>query len=308
MVRFAPHEPHENVGLTVTVEISCKNRSVRTHIPIATSMEPSISMSNPSMLKPITEAASAFQPYRVTGSSAAAICALVGEDVLLTGDSSHRPSVSRYNNDVKTEDADYTHIEQAYDEGSDDYSGHFKQPHEFIEPERQEFIKRLPAGSKILDCGCGPGMDTERFSRLGYEVSAIDLSDRLVRLTQKRAPAATVQKMDMRHLEFPDGSFDGLWSSFSLLHIRASEIERTLSGFKSVLRPGGLFFAGLHRGPKTDWVKTTISGMERDTYVQEWLQSEIESVVRAAGFKMIGSRPFVREGGRYPLLSILAHV
>jgi ubiquinone/menaquinone biosynthesis C-methylase UbiE len=149
-------------------------------------------------------------------------------------------------------------------------------------------------------------MDTERFARLGYEVSAIDLSDRFVRLTQRRAPNAKVQKMDMRHLEFPEGSFDGLWSSFSLLHIRASEIEETLSGFKSVLRLGGLFFAALHRGSKTDWLKTTISGMERDTYVQEWLQSEIESVVRAAGFKMIVSRPFVRIGGRYPLLSILA--
>jgi ubiquinone/menaquinone biosynthesis C-methylase UbiE len=224
------------------------------------------------------------------------------------GDSFHPDSVSGYNYDVKTEDADYTHIEQTYDQGSEEYSGHFKQPHEFIEPERQQFIERLPVGSKILDCGCGPGMDTERFARLGYEVTAIDLSDRFVSLTQRRAPNAKVQKMDMRQLEFPEGSFDGLWNSFSLLHIRASEIEKTLSGFKSVLRPEGLFFAALHRGPKTAWVKTTISGMERDTYVQEWLQNEIEGVVRASGFKIIDSRPFVREGGRYPLLSILAHV
>jgi ubiquinone/menaquinone biosynthesis C-methylase UbiE len=149
--------------------------------------------------------------------------------------------VSRYNISVKAEDADYTHIEQTYDEGSDAYSGHFTQPHEFIEPERQQFIERLPVGSKILDCGCGPGMDTERFARLGYEVTAIDLSDRFVSLTQRRAPNAKVQKMDMRQLEFPGGSFDGLWSSFSLLHIRASEIEKTLSGFKSVLRPEGPF-------------------------------------------------------------------
>jgi ubiquinone/menaquinone biosynthesis C-methylase UbiE len=166
----------------------------------------------------------------------------------------------------------------------------------------------LPVGSKILDCGCGPGMDTERFARLGYEVSAIDVSDRFVTLTQRRVPNANVQKMDMRHLEFSEESFDGVWSSFSLLHIRASEIGRTLSGFKSVLRPGGLFFAALHRGPTTAWVRTTISGMERDTYVQEWLQNEIEAIVRVSGFVIINSRPFVREGGRYPLLSILAHV
>ena len=208
---------------------------------------------------------------------------------------------------MTTSDADYRHVENTYDKGADDYSSHFKQPHEFIEPERQEFIARLPAGSKILDCGCGPGMDTERFVRLGYEVSAVDLSEHFIGLTRKRVPSANVQKMDMRRLDFPQFSFDGLWSAFSLLHIRASDIEQVLSGFRSVLRPEGLLFVALHRGTRTDWKKTTISGMERDTYVQEWVQSEIEAIVRATGFEMITSRSFLRRGGRYPLLSMLAH-
>ena len=207
---------------------------------------------------------------------------------------------------MKTEDPDYTHIERTYDEGSSDYSAHFKRPHDFIEPERSEFTNRLPVGSRILDCGCGPGMDTERFCQLGYRVTAVDLSERFVLLTRSRAPAASVLRMDMRFLEFPPGSFDGLWASFSLLHIRANEVDQTLAGFKRVLRAGGLLFTAVHRGQKTQWVKTTISGMERDTYVQEWGQTEIEDVVRSAGFTILLSRPFLRTGGRYPLLSILA--
>ena len=207
---------------------------------------------------------------------------------------------------MKSEDSDYTHIEETYDRGSRDYGDHFKTPHQFIEPERQQFIQRLSAGSRILDCGCGPGMDAEKFSQLGYNVTAIDLSERFVSLTKERVQTATVKKMDMRHLEFPQASFDGLWASFSLLHIRASDIEQTLSGFRIVLRPHGLLFAAVHRGPKTEWVKTTISGMERDTYVQEWVQTEIEDVFRSSGFTILVSRPFVRSGGRYPLLSILA--
>ena len=207
---------------------------------------------------------------------------------------------------MKSEDSDYNHIEETYDCGSKEYGDHFKTPHEFIESERQQFIQRLPAGSKILDCGCGPGMDTERFSRLGYNVTAIDLSERFVKLTKERVQTATVKKMDMRYLEFPEASFDGLWASFSLLHIRASDMEQTLSGFRAVLRPHGLLFIAVHRGLKTHWVKRTISGMERDTYVQEWVQAEIEDVVNSSGFNVLSSRPFLRTGGRYPLLSILA--
>ena len=208
---------------------------------------------------------------------------------------------------MKTNDPDYGHIEQTYDEGSEDYDGYFKTPHQFIEQERQQFIDLLPVGSQILDCGCGPGIDSERFAQSGYEVTAIDLSERFIEFTKKRVPKADVKKMDMRYLEFPEASFDGLWSSFSLLHIRASDIEKTLSGFKSVLKDGGLFFAALHRGPNTQWVKTLISGMERDTFVQEWIQADIEAVVRASGFEIVVSRAFERKGGLYPLLSILAH-
>jgi len=116
---------------------------------------------------------------------------------------------------VSSDDPDYTHIEETYNEGSGDYSDYFKQPHAFIEPERQEFVHRLPAGSKVLDCGCGPGMDTERFFQLGYNVTAIDLSDRFIDLTRRRIPGASVQKMDMRTLTFPESSFDGIWASFS---------------------------------------------------------------------------------------------
>jgi len=204
-------------------------------------------------------------------------------------------------------DPDYAHIEQTYNEGSADYSDHFRQAHKFVESERQVFIQHLSPGSNILDCGCGPGFDTENFHRLGYRVTAIDLSGEFVAFTKRRVPQAQVLKMDMRHLDFPNGTFDGIWASFSLLHIRAADIELTLDGFKQVLRPHGIVAAALHRGPATAWVKTIISGMERDTYVQEWLQSDIEAVFHAAGFQVMASRPFLREGGRYPLLGILAH-
>jgi SAM-dependent methyltransferase len=118
--------------------------------------------------------------------------------------------------DVKTEDADYRDIEESYDEGSKDYSGQFQQPHEFIELDRQEFIRQLLSGSRVLDCGCGPGMDTERFSQLGYEVTSVDLSERFVQLTRARVPAATVEKMDMRFLNFPPkvSTASGLPSAF----------------------------------------------------------------------------------------------
>ncbi|MDQ5838187.1 MAG: methyltransferase domain-containing protein [Acidobacteriota bacterium] len=44
----------------------------------------------------------------------------------------------------------------------------------------------LPAGSRILDVGCGSGWLSEYFARLGYEVRGIDISPDLVEMSRER--------------------------------------------------------------------------------------------------------------------------
>ncbi|HEV7744791.1 MAG TPA: methyltransferase domain-containing protein [Pyrinomonadaceae bacterium] len=44
----------------------------------------------------------------------------------------------------------------------------------------------LPAGSRILDVGCGSGWLSEYFARLGYDVTGIDISDELIAMARER--------------------------------------------------------------------------------------------------------------------------
>jgi SAM-dependent methyltransferase len=44
----------------------------------------------------------------------------------------------------------------------------------------------LPAGSRVLDVGCGSGWLSEYFARLGYEVRGIDISPDLVEMSRER--------------------------------------------------------------------------------------------------------------------------
>ncbi|HLM55997.1 MAG TPA: methyltransferase domain-containing protein [Pyrinomonadaceae bacterium] len=44
----------------------------------------------------------------------------------------------------------------------------------------------LPAGSRILDVGCGSGWLSEYFARLGYEVTGLDISPALVEMARER--------------------------------------------------------------------------------------------------------------------------
>ncbi|MEV0535736.1 methyltransferase domain-containing protein [Kitasatospora sp. NPDC050463] len=102
----------------------------------------------------------------------------------------------------------------------------------------------LPAGSRVLDAGCGAGVVArEMASRFGLRVTGIDVLDFHVREARRLSARAALEERtsfswgDYHDLEFPDGSFDGVYSMETLVH--AYDPERALAEFHRVLRPGG---------------------------------------------------------------------
>lgn len=197
-------------------------------------------------------------------------------------------------------------IAKTYAKGAKEYADYFFDPHIFLEPERTEFLSKLPQNGTILDCGCGPGQDTEYFSNLDYQVTAVDLTDEFIQIAKQRAPKARFIQADMKQMQFDDATFDGIWLSFSLLHIHKDDIPQLLKNFYRFLKPNGLLMVALHTNEETNWVQVPIAGMEKDCHVQEWNKQEFEKALVDAGFSIFHSRSFTRINGRYPLLGIVA--
>jgi SAM-dependent methyltransferase len=85
--------------------------------------------------------------------------------------------------------------------------------------------RHVPAGSRILDLGCGPGCDDEQLARSGYRVTAIDWSPGMVDQTRRRAQAAgvadrvEVQRLGIQELErLAPATFDAALSNFGPLN------------------------------------------------------------------------------------------
>ncbi|MFI6107066.1 class I SAM-dependent methyltransferase [Streptomyces sp. NPDC051310] len=104
----------------------------------------------------------------------------------------------------------------------------------------------LPAGSRVLDAGCGVG-DVARTvaAEGGLRVTGLDgiASDvaiarrRTARATGHAARATRFVVGDYHALPFADGSFDGLYTMESFVH--AADPRQALSEFFRVVRPGG---------------------------------------------------------------------
>lgn len=206
------------------------------------------------------------------------------------------------------------HISDSYNTGAKKYYENWCRLHDFTEADRCKFCELLPPGSQVLDIGCGPGNDTTYFVENGFDVVGIDLSKEMIGIASGRETRAVFYEMDMRRLTFGNNSFDGIWVSFSFLHVKKSDAHKTLQQFKRVLRNGGYICLLIHTNVTTAYKKTQISGLFEDdgkpisTYVQEWKQEDVLELLEKTGFEPCIVRPFTRKGGSYPLLSIIAKV
>lgn len=104
---------------------------------------------------------------------------------------------------------------------------------------------RYPAGSRVLEVGCGVGAQTLHLidGSPGAELTAVDVSaESLARARAGVAaarPGAQVSwvRADLHDLPFADDEFDHLFVCFVLEHL--ADPVAALAGLRRVLRPGG---------------------------------------------------------------------
>lgn len=113
--------------------------------------------------------------------------------------------------------------------------------HEFHERCRGEFLKRLP-GNRVLDIGCGLGLDSTAFASMGLRVVAADIATEFLSIIRTRQPAVPAVAADMTMPCFRAGAFDGIYAVASFLHVPPHLARETLAAFARMLAPGGILF------------------------------------------------------------------
>ncbi|MBI5550383.1 MAG: methyltransferase domain-containing protein [Desulfobacterales bacterium] len=150
-----------------------------------------------------------------------------------------------------------------------------------------------PAGSRVLEAGCGVGAQTVTLAANspGAHITSIDISESSLALARKAVEAAgftnvVFQQGDIFHLPFAPASFDHIFVCFVLEHL--AQPVQALRGLKRLLKAGGTM--------------TVIEGDHGSAYfhpdsaaARQAIQCQVELQKRAGGNANIG-----RE--LYPLL------
>ncbi|MEM7795029.1 MAG: class I SAM-dependent methyltransferase, partial [Cyanobacteria bacterium P01_C01_bin.118] len=106
-----------------------------------------------------------------------------------------------------------------------------------------EMMSDISESPRILDIGCGPGMQTvELLNITSGTVVAIDLLPEMIAQVKARAESARVSdrleviEQDMTKMAFPESSFDVVWSEGAIYLLG---FEAGLKKIKDFVKPGG---------------------------------------------------------------------
>ncbi len=106
-------------------------------------------------------------------------------------------------------------------------------------PERVDF--GAFQGTKLLEIGCGVGIDLVRFAAGGARVTGIDLAERSIELARQNLGQqdleAELSVMDGEAMEYPDNRFDVVYAHGVLQY--TADPPRMVSEILRVLKPGG---------------------------------------------------------------------
>ncbi|MEB3157563.1 MAG: methyltransferase domain-containing protein [Cyanobacteriota bacterium] len=144
-------------------------------------------------------------------------------------------------------------------------------------------LDQLPAGSTVLDVGCGIGGSARILARdYGLTVLGISISPAQIARAQALTPAGLGSRcrfavMDALDLDLADGSFDAVWSVEASPHM--PDKQRYADELLRVLRPGGrLAVADWNRRDPAEGPLSPLEARVMRQLLQQWAHPEFASI------------------------------
>ena len=112
----------------------------------------------------------------------------------------------------------------------------------------EEIFENTHKPKRILEVGCGTGSYTKILLERGYEVTAVDISEDMLKIASEKCACKFI-KGDIMSVSIND-KFDACIAMFAVMGYitRNSEITKTLNNIRRHLKPNGIFVFDVWNG------------------------------------------------------------
>jgi SAM-dependent methyltransferase len=113
-----------------------------------------------------------------------------------------------------------------------------------VDPLRPLFERYAPAGTALLEGGCGRGQYVVYYAAGGVRVTGLDFAAGALGRLKTRSPSARLCLGDVAALPFREASYDAYYSGGVVEHFEAGPLPALREAHR-VLRPGGVLLASV---------------------------------------------------------------
>ena len=158
--------------------------------------------------------------------------------------------------------------------------------HDWGEEELKEFatLVKKNGGKRVLDLGCGSGVQSKMLLEEGLQVVGLDISPEMVRIAGKKVPGTRFVVGDITKIPFRKSSFNGVYARASLLHIPKEPIPKVLKSIHKILRESGVLYLALKEGKGEREVEDKRHGRKVKRFFSFFTEDEIKKLLVESGF------------------------
>ena len=147
------------------------------------------------------------------------------------------------------------------------------------------FLAELEPNSRVLDLGCGTGIDLMQIQAAGHRGVGIDASLEMTELARARNPGAEILHKNYLLLSLKDAEFDGVWVNQSFAHLSPEEVQRVAAVCFKGLKPGGNLGLVIFEGVGTfEDREGDLSGPSR--WIHLFTEKQICSMLEQTGYQI----------------------
>lgn len=174
-----------------------------------------------------------------------------------------------------------------------------------------ELVKKFsPLSCKILDFGCGIGIQSYLLAIMGYEVTGLEtvfdksidgflkkkaksyIESRDKNMTfvwdkiKTKLPTIRFETYNGRDIPYPNDTFDAVFSYAVIEHIPKEDVPRIIGEINRILRPGGVFY--IFQLPQIySYTEFIARQFNIESHKFLWKFSEIINILTKSGFEII---------------------
>jgi cyclopropane fatty-acyl-phospholipid synthase-like methyltransferase len=155
-----------------------------------------------------------------------------------------------------------------------------------MNPEKKQF--------KVLEIGPGSGDFSNYMAKEHWDITAVELSKNMAKLTKKLVPTANVINANINDMDFDNGLFDFIVAIALVHNFPDKDLNTLIDNMKKWIKNDGVIILTTTKENRTEkgyYVKKDYLG-ENYRYRQKWKKEDFEKMIYDKGFKISNSLEF----------------